>query len=120
MEKEIKGLIGRGELDADVVFLNKYLHIDCIKLRQALQASLLKHRDKDPVVIYGDICLGFNGEMNKLVEECGATKVNALNCTDCMPGGSGRLLEILKAISLINEKSGGIGRWVSSFRAPSR
>jgi hypothetical protein len=94
MEKEIKGLIGRGELDADVVFLNKYLHIDYIKLRQALQASLLKHRDKDPMVIYGDICLGFNGEMNKLVEECGATKVNALNCIDCMLGGSGRLLEI--------------------------
>jgi hypothetical protein len=94
MEKEIKGLIGRGELDADVVFLNKYLHIDYEKLRQALQASLLKHRDKNPVVIYGDICLGFNGEMNKLVEECGATKVDALNCLDCMLGGSGRLLEI--------------------------
>ena len=94
MEKEIKQLIGRGEIDAEIVFLNKYLHIDYEKLRQALQASLLKYRDKKPVVIYGDVCLGFNGEMKKLVEEYGATKVDALNCIDCMLGGSGRLLEI--------------------------
>ena len=94
MEKEIKQLLARGKLDADVVFLNKYLHIDYEKLRQALKASLIKHQDKNPVVIYGDVCLGFNGEMKKLVEECGATKVDALNCIDCMLGGSGRLLEI--------------------------
>ena len=94
MEKEIRQLIGEGELDADAVFLNKYLHINYEKLRQALQKSLLRHRDKKPVVIYGDVCLGFKGEMKKLVEECGATKVDALNCIDCMLGGSGRLLEI--------------------------
>ena len=94
MEKEIKQLLKKGELDADAVFLNKYLHINYEKLRQALQTSLLRHRDKKPVVIYGDACLGFNGEMKKLVDECGATKVDALNCIDCMLGGSGRLLEI--------------------------
>jgi len=94
MKKEIKRLIDGGELDADVVFLNKYLHIDYEKLHQALKASVLKHRDKNPLVIYGDVCLGFNDEMNKLVEECGATKVDALNCIDCMLGGSGRLMEV--------------------------
>ena len=94
MEKEIKQLIDNGELDAEVVFLNKYLHINYEKLHQALQASLLKHRARKPVVIYGDVCLGFNGEMKKLVAACGATKVDALNCIDCMLGGSGKLLEI--------------------------
>lgn len=94
MEKEIKQLLRKGELDADAVFLNKYLHINYEKLHQALQASLLKHRAKKPVVIYGDVCLGFNGEMKKLVEAFGATKVDALNCIDCMLGGSGRLLKI--------------------------
>ena len=94
MEKEIKQLLWKGELNADVVFLNKYLHINYEKLHQALQTSLLKHRDKKPMVIYGDVCLGFNGEMKKLVETCEATKVDALNCIDCMLGGSGRLLEI--------------------------
>ena len=94
MEKEIKQLLWKGELDADAVFLNKYLHINYEKLHQALQASLLRHRGKKPVVIYGDLCLGFNGEMKKLIKAYGASKVDALNCIDCLLGGSGRLLEI--------------------------
>jgi len=38
--------------------------------------------------------LGLQRRDEKLVEEYGATKVDALNCIDCLLGGSGRLLEI--------------------------
>jgi hypothetical protein len=46
------------------------------------------------VVVYGDACLGFNGEMTSLVSDYGMTKVLAVNCIDCLLGGCGRLLEI--------------------------
>jgi hypothetical protein len=47
-----------------------------------------------PVVIYGDVCLGFHQEMKALVKRYGAVKVDALNCIDCLLGGRGRLLEV--------------------------
>ena len=46
------------------------------------------------VVLYGDICLGFQNQMEALVDEFGVVKVDALNCIDCYLGGEGRLLKI--------------------------
>lgn len=94
LQPEIGALIECKEIEADVVFLNKYLHVDYQKLHNALKASILKHRQRSPVVIYGDVCLGFNGEMQTLMTECEAVKVDALNCIDCLLGGKGKLLEM--------------------------
>ncbi len=45
-------------------------------------------------VVYGNVCLGFNGEMKALMAEYDAVKVDALNCIDCLLGGRGKLLEM--------------------------
>ena len=94
LQPEIEALIAREEIEAEAVFLNKYLHMDYRKLHDALKASLRKHRKRKPVVVYGDVCLGFNGEMQALMTECDAVKVDGLNCIDCLLGGKGKLLEI--------------------------
>ncbi len=94
LQPEIEALIARQEIEADVVFLNKYLHVDYQKLYRTLKASMLRHRQRNPVVIYGDMCLGFNGEMQTLMAECDVVKVDALNCIDCLLGGRGKLLEM--------------------------
>lgn len=87
-------MISRGDIIVQPVFLNKYLHMDYEKLHDALKASLRKHGERKPVVIYGDACLGFKGEMKALMNECDAVKVDALNCIDCLLGGHGKLLEM--------------------------
>jgi len=94
LQPEIESLQARNELNAEVIFLNKYLHNNYNKLLSALKASLHKHRDKNPVVVYGDVCLGFQNEMKELVDEYGVVKVDGLNCIDCLLGGRGKLLEI--------------------------
>jgi hypothetical protein len=87
-------LISSEDIRADAIFLNKYLHVDYQKLHNALKTSLRKHGKRRPVAVYGDVCLGFNGEMKDLMTECDAVKVDALNCIDCLLGGQGKLLEI--------------------------
>ena len=94
LQPEIEALIEGKEIEAEAVFLNKYLHTDYQKLHDALKASLRKHSRRKPVVIYGDVCMGFNGEMNALMTEYDVVKVDALNCIDCLLGGRGKLLEI--------------------------
>ncbi len=96
MQKEIDTLISLGQIDAEVVFLDKELHSDYQKLEKALDQAL-RHKSRTgakPVVVYGDVCLGFNNEMRSLLERHGAVKVEALNCIDCLLGGGGKLLEI--------------------------
>jgi hypothetical protein len=94
LQPEIDRLISQDEISAEVIFLNKYLHMDYSKLNQVLKASLKKHQDRKTVVVYGDVCLGFHNEMQTLIDEFGSVKVKALNCIDCLLGGSGKLLEI--------------------------
>ena len=94
LQPEIEKLIARGEIKADAMFLNKYLHFDFRKLYKTLKASLKKHGKKRPIVIYGDLCLGFNNEMHSLMTECETIKVEGLNCIDCLLGGRGKLLDI--------------------------
>lgn len=97
MQKEIDTLISQGQINADVVFLDKELHVNYQKLEKALVQTLEIHRSRPgakPVVVYGDVCLGFKNEMQSLLSRYGAVKVGAINCIDCLLGGGGKLLEI--------------------------
>lgn len=97
MQKEIEALISRGLIDGEWVFLDKELHVNYRKLEGALTQALEKHGSRSeakPVVVYGDVCLGFKNEMRELTDRFGAVKVEALNCIDCLLGGGGKLLEI--------------------------
>jgi hypothetical protein len=97
LREEIEALIARGELEAEVFFLSRDLHSDPSRLGRALEQELQKCEENGgplPVVVYGDVCLGFGKEMKALVKQYGALKVDALNCIDCLLGGKGKLLEI--------------------------
>jgi len=97
LRKEIEHLVKTGEIDAKVHFLSEKLHMDYNLLDRGLNSALKKYRKKSPegiVVVYGDVCLGFNGEMKVLMDRYDAVKVDGLNCIDCLLGGKGKLLEI--------------------------
>ena len=97
LREEIDRLLESGAIDGQVHYLNKGLHTDYDRLRQALSGALRKYLPRARggiVVVYGDVCLGFNGEMKALMEKHGVVKVDGLNCIDCLLGGKGRLLEI--------------------------
>jgi hypothetical protein len=94
LQPENESLIEGKRIEVETVFLNKYLHRDYQKLHDALKASLRIHSERKPIVIYGDLCLGFKGEMNALMTEFDGVKVDALNCIDCLLGGRGKLLEM--------------------------
>jgi hypothetical protein len=97
LEKEIRRLIEFGSLKADVTFLSSKLHYDFSLLEKALKRAIEKSLDcglKNIVIIYGDLCLGYNHEMKELVDAYGVVKVDAINCIDCLLGGKGQLLKI--------------------------
>jgi hypothetical protein len=82
-------------LNADVVFVSKYFHVDYAQVEQNLRRVLeeTQRRFKGNIVlVYGDLCLGQNGEMKKFTEEHGVVKVDAVNCIDCILGGKGKSL----------------------------
>ena len=87
----------KGDIDVDVHFLSERLHMDYNLLDRGLNGELKKYRKQRPegiVVVYGDVCLGFNGEMKVLMDRYDTVKVDGLNCIDCLLGGKGKLLEI--------------------------
>jgi len=92
LKEELLLLVKQGKLDANLVFVSKYFHVDYElvekNLRKVLENTLKSSMGK-VVLIYGDLCLGQNGEMKKLAEEYGVVKVDALNCIDCQLGGKG-------------------------------
>jgi hypothetical protein len=94
LKEEIQSLIKQGELDCDVVFVSKNFHIDYTllekNLRKTIERTLPQKTDK-PVLVYGDLCLGPNGEMKQLASEYGLVKVDAQNCVDCLLGGKGAI-----------------------------
>jgi hypothetical protein len=97
LQKEIEHLVKTGEIDADVHFLSENLHMDYNLLDRGLNGAIKKYRKKSPkgiVVVYGDVCLGFNGEMKALMDRYDEVKVDGLNCIDCLLGGKEKLLEI--------------------------
>ncbi len=97
LQEEIDRLLTLEEIDVEVHYLSKGLHTDYNRLQKALNGALIKRLPQARagiVVAYGDVCLGFNGEMQALVEKHDVVKVDGLNCIDCLLGGKGRLLEI--------------------------
>jgi hypothetical protein len=97
LRKEIEHLLKKGNIDVDAHFLSEQLHVDYNRLDRALNAAIkkhLKHCTLGIIVVYGDVCLGFNGEMQNLIDKYDVVKVDALNCIDCLLGGKGKLLEI--------------------------
>ena len=96
LKDELQRLVKDGQLDAELVFVSKYFHVDYetleINLRKVLDATLKRFSGK-VVVVYGDLCLGQNDEMKKLIDKYGVTKVNAANCIDCQLGGGGAFFE---------------------------
>ena len=96
LKEEIKQLVKQGDLDVDLVFISEYFHVDYAQVEQNLRRVLeeTQRRFKGNIVlVYGDLCLGQNGEMKKLAEEHGVVKVDAVNCIDCVLGGKGKFLE---------------------------
>jgi hypothetical protein len=96
LKEELQQLIKQGSLDAELVFVSKFFHIDYAvlenNLRKVLQQTLKRFKGK-VVLVYGDLCLGQNNEMKKLAEEFGVVKVDAVNCIDCQLGGKGKFFE---------------------------
>ena len=96
LKDELQRLVKDRQLDAELVFVSKYFHVDYetleINLRKVLDATMKRFSGK-VVVVYGDLCLGQNDEMKKLIDEYGVTKVNAANCIDCQLGGGGAFFE---------------------------
>ena len=80
----------------DVIFVSKFFHIDYTALENNLRRVLeqIKKTVKGKtILVYGDLCLGQDGEMKKLANEYGISKVDAVNCIDCQLGGKGKFFE---------------------------
>ncbi len=96
LKDELHRLILRGDLDADIMFVSKNFHVDYAllekNLRETIQRTMTRFSEK-PILVYGDLCLGPNGEMKQLADEYGLVKIDALNCVDCLLGGHGRIEE---------------------------
>jgi hypothetical protein len=96
LREELEELKKQGKLDAELVFVSKFFHVDYTALENNLRKVLeqTKKRFKGKVVlVYGDLCLGQENEMKKLAQEYGVTKVDAVNCVDCQLGGKGKFFE---------------------------
>jgi Protein of unknown function (DUF1638) len=95
--EELGRIIDDNGFKADIQYLNPGLHNDPKSLEKALSKAIdLKKRlhQNNIVVVYGDVCLGFQNEMKVFAEKHEVVKVDALNCIDCLLGGKGKLLEI--------------------------
>jgi hypothetical protein len=96
LRKEIERLVQQGELEAELVFVSKYFHVDYAQIERNLRSMIekaLRRYSGRIVLVYGDLCLGMDGEMKRLAEQYGIVKVDALNCVDCQLGGKGKFLE---------------------------
>jgi hypothetical protein len=96
LKSELQKLVKEGKLDVDLVFVSKSFHVDYAlveqNLRKVLEHSLKRYPGR-VVVVYGDLCMGQDNEMKRLMEEYGVVKVDALNCIDCQLGGKGKIEE---------------------------
>lgn len=95
LKGELETLVRMGALDAKLAFFSMELHSDYGSLEKALRRKIEEKRAQgyELVVVNGDYCLGSDNEMKKLTEEYGVSKVDALNCIDCLFGGKGKYLE---------------------------
>lgn len=100
--------------DFNIVFLDMNLHSDYALLEQNLSGVLkdIAKKTADGIVlVYGDYCLGSNGEMNKLAQDHNVVKVDAVNCIDCLMGGGGNYLKVDPEGRLIFLSPG----WIKGF-----
>ena len=112
LRDELEQLIKKGDLDAEVVFVSKFFHVDYSQLEKNLRKVLeqTQKRFKGKIVlVYGDLCLGQDDEMKKLSKEYGIAKIDAVNCIDCQLGGKGKSLEADPEHNLMFMGSGMIG-----------
>jgi hypothetical protein len=96
-KEEIEKLVEDGSLDVELYFLDEDLHVDYDLLEKELTRVLEERVGNCPggiIVLYGDVCLGFNNEMKNLLGRYDVVKVDCLSCIDCLLGGKGKLLEI--------------------------
>ena len=96
LKEEIEKLVQKGDLDADLLFVSKYFHVDYEQIEKHLRPVIeiaLKQSPKNVILVYGDLCLGVDNEMKKLTDEYGIVKIDALNCIDCQLGGKGKFLD---------------------------
>ena len=96
-KEEILRLVEDGSLEVDLYFLDEGLHVDYDLLEKELKRILEEKVGNCPggiIVLYGDVCLGFNNEMKNLLGRYDVVKVDCLSCIDCLLGGKGKLLEI--------------------------
>lgn len=93
LKRELQKLKAEGKLDAELVFVSKNFHVDYAQLENNLR-KVLEHTQKrfngKIILVYGDLCLGQDGEMKNLADAFGVVKVDALNCIDCQLGGGGK------------------------------
>ncbi|HLN88817.1 MAG TPA: DUF1638 domain-containing protein [Candidatus Binatia bacterium] len=93
LKEEIQKLVRSGDLDAELVFVSKFFHIDYTtlenNLRKVLEQTQKRFKGK-MILVYGDLCLGQDDEMKKLAKEFSVAKVDAVNCIDCQLGGKGK------------------------------
>jgi hypothetical protein len=96
LKEEIQQIIKQKGIDAEVVYVSKFFHIDYAalehNLRKVLEQTLKRFKGK-VVLVYGDLCLGQDNELQKLAQEYGIVKVDAVNCIDCQLGGKGKFFE---------------------------
>jgi len=96
LKEELQQLVKEGKLDARLVFVSKFFHVDYEALEKNLR-KILKYTVESfngkVVLVYGDLCLGQNDEMKKLAKEYGVVKVDAVNCIDCQLGGKRAFFE---------------------------
>jgi hypothetical protein len=112
LREELEKLVKGGGLDAELVFVSKFFHVDYAELENNLRKVLehtLKRFNGQVILVYGDLCLGQDNEMKKLSQEYGVAKVDALNCIDCQLGGKGKFLEADKEHNLMFMGPGMIG-----------
>ncbi len=61
LKEEIEKLVKSGELDAEIVFVSKYFHVDYALLEKNLRRVVKNCLTRFPgriVLVYGDLCLG--------------------------------------------------------------
>jgi len=96
LKEELQQLVKEGKLDARLVFVSKFFHVDYEALEKNLR-KILKYTVESfngkVVLVYGDLCLGQDDEMKKLAKEYGVVKVVAVNCIDCQLGGKRAFFE---------------------------
>jgi len=104
LKTEVQRLVKKGDLDADLIFVSKFFHGDYAQLEKSIRAILERAKpcvSGKVILVYGDLCLGPNDEMKNLADQYGATKVDAVNCVDCLLGGRGKFFDVNPAHKLL-------------------